>query len=62
MFNFMLDDKTLTILLWGGSIFCVCIPAIHFALAHFKRKREEEKERQMILKQFVEERKNNKKY
>lgn len=60
MFNFSLNDNFITILMWSGAALCVLAPAIHFTLAHLSRKREEEKERKVILKEFMEERKRQK--
>jgi cbb3-type cytochrome oxidase subunit 3 len=60
MFNFMLDDKTLNWLLIGGAILILLIPVIHFALRTLKEKREEEKERKLILRQIMEDREKEK--
>jgi hypothetical protein len=54
------DDQTLTYLLYAGGVLILCVPIIHFVLRFIKEKRDEEKERQMILKQILEDRKKDK--
>ncbi len=60
MFDFMRDDKTLTYILYAGGALILCIPIIHLIVRTIIQKREEEKERKLILKQIMEDRKKEK--